>query len=212
MINLIHGDCLEEIKKIPKNSYNCVITDPVWPNSLSLLSGYKNPYQLFRAAARLFCPIERLIVHLGCSSDPRFLSVVPKKMKFLRVCWLRYSFPSYRGRLLIGSDVAYIFGTPAKSRKGYHLLPGECNFKKSETMIIKIKGRKHPTPRKIEHLKWLINKMTAPDDTILDPFMGSGTTGVACKELNRNFIGIEINKDYYEIAKKRIANTQESMF
>ena len=58
-------------------------------------------------------------------------------------------------------------------------------------------------------MKYLIKRSNIK--TILDPFMGSGTTGVACKELGRKFIGIEINKDYYEIAKKRIANTQENM-
>ena len=42
--------------------------------------------------------------------------------------------------------------------------------------------------------------------TVFDPFMGSGTTGVACKNLNRNFIGIELNEDYYLTAKKRIEN------
>ena len=46
----------------------------------------------------------------------------------------------------------------------------------------------------------------------LDGFMGSGTTGVAAKELGRNFIGIEIDKEYYEIAKKRIENANISMF
>jgi site-specific DNA-methyltransferase (adenine-specific) len=51
-----------------------------------------------------------------------------------------------------------------------------------------------------------------PEGGVCDPFMGSGTTGVACKELGRNFIGIEIDEKYFEIAKKRIANTQESMF
>jgi len=45
------------------------------------------------------------------------------------------------------------------------------------------------------------------DDVVLDPFMGSGTTGVACKNLYRNFIGIELDKDYFEIAKNRIDNT-----
>ena len=45
------------------------------------------------------------------------------------------------------------------------------------------------------------------DDTVLDPFMGSRTTGVACKNLNRKFIGIEKDEDYFEIAKKRIEET-----
>lgn len=49
-------------------------------------------------------------------------------------------------------------------------------------------------------------------DTVLDPFMGSGTTGVACKNLNRNFIGIELDKDYFEIAQARIDAEPDSLF
>ena len=56
--------------------------------------------------------------------------------------------------------------------------------------------------------KILLN-FTAANHTVLDPFMGSGTTGVACKELGRNFIGIEISPEYYEIAKKRIGDMTE---
>ena len=56
-------------------------------------------------------------------------------------------------------------------------------------------------PQLMEYLVTLASREGA---TILDPFMGSGTTGVACKNLNRNFIGIELDKDYYEIAQKRI--------
>ncbi|NCC41827.1 MAG: site-specific DNA-methyltransferase, partial [Gammaproteobacteria bacterium] len=50
---------------------------------------------------------------------------------------------------------------------------------------------------------------TKPDDVILDPFVGSGTTCVACKELGRNFIGFEISKEYVDIAEKRLRNTQD---
>ena len=50
--------------------------------------------------------------------------------------------------------------------------------------------------------------MAPPEGTILDPFMGSGTTGVACVQTGRNFIGIEIDADYYAIAEKRIAEAQ----
>jgi len=50
----------------------------------------------------------------------------------------------------------------------------------------------------------IILATTEEGDTVCDPFMGSGTTGVACRNLNRNFIGIELDKDYFEIATKRI--------
>lgn len=55
---------------------------------------------------------------------------------------------------------------------------------------------------------WFIDKFTQKDDTVLDPFMGLGTTGLACKKYGRNFIGIELNDDYYNIAKNRI-DTEE---
>ena len=53
-------------------------------------------------------------------------------------------------------------------------------------------------------IEYLVKTLTNEGDLVLDCFMGSGTTGVACKKLERDFIGIEINKDYFEIAKNRI--------
>ena len=66
---------------------------------------------------------------------------------------------------------------------------------------------KHPTIKPLELLEKFIKNSSHAGDIILDPFMGSGTTGVACKKLNRDFIGIEIDKDYFEIAKNRIETT-----
>ena len=63
---------------------------------------------------------------------------------------------------------------------------------------------KHRTEKSIECLEWLIKTYTDENETVLDNCMGSGTTGVACKNLNRNFIGIELDKTYFEIAKDRI--------
>ena len=63
---------------------------------------------------------------------------------------------------------------------------------------------KHPTIKPLHIIKNLIINSSLEGDTVLDCFMGSGTTGVACKELGRNFIGIEIDKNYFEIAEKRI--------
>lgn len=69
---------------------------------------------------------------------------------------------------------------------------------------------KHPCPKPIALIKRFIS--ISSGGLILDPFLGSGTTLVACKELNRNGIGIEINKDYCEIAKRRLQNTCKPLF
>ena len=65
----------------------------------------------------------------------------------------------------------------------------------------------HPAPFPVNLAQDHILSWSNENDTVLDPFMGSGTTGVACKLLNRKFIGIELDKNYFEIAKKRIENT-----
>jgi site-specific DNA-methyltransferase (adenine-specific) len=65
----------------------------------------------------------------------------------------------------------------------------------------------HPTVKPISLMKYILNLLAPPGNPIcLDPFMGSGTTGIACKQLNINFIGIEKELEYFEIAKKRIEN------
>jgi DNA modification methylase len=62
----------------------------------------------------------------------------------------------------------------------------------------------HPCPKPLNFMKWAVNKVSFENQIILDPFMGSGTTGVACIDLNRKFIGIEINETYFNAACKRI--------
>ena len=63
----------------------------------------------------------------------------------------------------------------------------------------------HPTQKPLALMRWCLGFL--PDaETILDPFMGSGTTGVACVKLGRKFIGIEIDEGYFDIACKRIAD------
>lgn len=72
----------------------------------------------------------------------------------------------------------------------------------------------HPTQKPVALLEYLIKTYTLEGDTVLDFTMGSGTTAVACKNLNRNFIGIELDKNYFEIAKERIESTviQDTLF
>jgi DNA modification methylase len=70
----------------------------------------------------------------------------------------------------------------------------------------------HPTQKPVALIEYLIKTYTNENETVLDFTMGSGTTGVACKNTNRNFIGIELDKNYFEIAKKRIEETPIKLF
>ena len=69
----------------------------------------------------------------------------------------------------------------------------------------------HPSQKPIELLEYFIKTYTNPNDTVLDFTMGSGSTGVACQNLNRNFIGIELEEEYFKIANERIRSVQTKL-
>ena len=112
--------------------------------------------------------------------------------------------------------------TPYKKRQGknggrnYHLKPGSVDPARQShgtrypRDIIKFSngnhGSLHPTQKPVPLLEHLIKTYTDKGDMVLDNTMGSGSTGVAAKKLNRNFIGMELDKEYFEIAKQRIEN------
>jgi site-specific DNA-methyltransferase (adenine-specific) len=78
-------------------------------------------------------------------------------------------------------------------------------FPKTVLRFTKDKGKRHhPTQKPVALFEYLIKTYTNEGDMVLDNCMGSGTTGVACKNLNRNFIGIELDIEYFKIAEKRI--------
>ncbi len=102
-------------------------------------------------------------------------------------------------------------------RKEYEYLRRPFNNQRGLTEVLQfnteLKNRtEHETQKPRGLISNLVQISSYENNTILDPFMGSGTTGVACKELGRNFIGIEIEPKYYEIAKRRILNTTTDMF
>lgn len=208
-VTLYHGDCREVLPDI-EHGDTC-ITDPVWPNSV--FPDIDDPAALFAEAAALL-NVQRLVVQLGCMSDPRFLAGVPASLKFLRVCWLSYARPAYRGRILMGSDIAYAWGTPPSSRPGRRVLPGQCMAKKNNTMAQRT-GRgngssencdfsklPHPSPRRLEHVLWLVSVFA--EQCVIDPFAGTGTTLLAAKSHGLRSIGIERNERFCEIAANRM--------
>lgn len=201
LITLYHGDCrdiLPDLKPVA-----AIITDPVWPNPSDLLAGSDDPYNLLCGTAAYFPRLaDRCVIHLGCNSDPRILSAIPKTMPFLWVCWLEYVRPHYIGRILYTGDVAYVFGAPPKSEPGKHLLPGRVqSTKASEGLHVD-----HPCPRRLQHVRWLVNWFAS--GPVLDPFAGSGTTLMACREMGYLCIGIEVEEKFCEVIVKRLQTSQ----
>jgi hypothetical protein len=221
MTTLYLGDCREILPEL--EGLESIIVDPVWPNTIVDLPGADRPISLFHEMCKAIPrDTERLVVQLGCDSDPRFLKGIPLRWPFLRVCWLDYACPSHKGRLLYTGDVAYAYGCPPISIHGRRLISGMCRSSKLDKLFIRhIKGHSggsftgkydvdenginnlpHPTPRRLEHVEWLVRQFS--DRAVCDPFLGGGTTGVAAKKLGRRFVGIEIEEKYLEFSIKRI--------
>jgi site-specific DNA-methyltransferase (adenine-specific) len=101
----------------------------------------------------------------------------------------------------------YSFGR--KSHKAEHFQQW-TNYPKSILKFTSVTGkdRQHPTQKPVPLLEYLIKTYTNEGETVLDNCMGSGSTGVACINTGRNFIGIEKDEKYFQIASERIANAQ----
>lgn len=98
-----------------------------------------------------------------------------------------------------------------KPERGFSLAEAELAWT-SKDAVVRVfdglrsdPGRVHPTQKPVALMRWCVAKTTG---TVIDPFMGSGTTGVACMELQRPFVGIEIHEPYFDIACERIENAQ----
>lgn len=196
-----------------------VITDPPWDQARGI-PGDDDPRGLFAAVAPHIARSRRAVIQLGCYTSPDFVAPLSERMPFLQVLWMEYSVPSYRGRILANADVAYAFGTHIPSRDGQRVIPSKTvstgrrddeGFKKgygrnrSHNDVQSYLARAdHPMPRHLNHLLWLVRWWSEPGETVIDPFMGSGTTAVAAHILGRKFIGIEIHKKYFDGACRRL--------
>ena len=199
---LYRGDCLDIL---PDLAAEVILTDPVWPNCPpGLLSGSDDPAGLWRRAMAALPPVARLIAVLRCDSDPRFLTPVPGTLPFFRSIQLPYSLPSFLGRVLGGDETAYWFGSPVETMPGRQVVPGRAPFMQPTDRP----ENGHPCSRAQGHFDWLVNWCSDPGETVCDPFMGSGTTGVACVKLGRPFIGVEIEARWFDLACERIDAAQ----
>lgn len=112
----------------------------------------------------------------------------------------------YNARRNISQQKEWEFGIKRNDNYGTRYPRNVIKFKSGDR-----DKRFHPTQKPVELLEYLIKTYTNKGDTVLDNCMGSGSTGVACINTNRNFIGIELDEDYFNIAKDRIENAEKGI-
>lgn len=199
---LILGDSRDIINDL---SADVIITDPVWPNCPpDTIAGSNNPDGLWEATCAAMPEVARLIVVMRGDSDPRFLRHVPARLEFFRSILLSYAMPGYIGRKLGGDETAYWFGTPIMPARGRKVIPGRGPVAQPGDRP----RNQHPMSRAQVHFDWLIQWGTDAGETVLDPFMGSGTTLISCAKLARPCIGIEIDPVFFDAACRRVEQAQ----
>lgn len=218
-MQLYYGDCLEIMDQIPDNSVDMVLIDP--PYGIDFQSGWmdkskrrhkilndKKPFTEFiPKIKRLLSPRGSVMVFTRWDVQQVFIDEMDRNNLKIK-------------NVLIWDKQIHGMGDLQRayaSRYESILFHSEKQFAFSEKRLQDIisvrrvlpKNLKHPNEKPVELLETLIKQCTRTGDTVADFCMGSGTTGVACVNTGRNFIGIELDADYYAVAARRIAEAQE---
>lgn len=234
-VTLYQGDCLDILPTLEAGSVDAVVTDPpylvrgdkvpirgrgvVAPTEDSFAVGLEWGYSLdwvqavatlnpqhwivfcnYRMLGNLQTEIERFARIAGVfvwrkSNAPRMTRNVPR-LDCEFIVWAKSSSATnVRAR----EFTSQVLDVP---------MPQAGCFATERVLMPDSKKAAHPTQKPMAVILPFLNHLTEPGQTILDPFMGSGTTGVACVQTGRNFIGIEKDAGYFAIAQRRIAEAQ----
>ena len=185
------GDCLEILPTLPK--VDAVVTDP--PYGIGMHGGRvgKAVYEIHSEWDASPADVSPLL-SLGVPSviwGGNYFKVPPSR------CWLVWDKETQGVTTFADCELAWT-NLDRSVRMIRHLWSGPY-------MLVK-EARDHPTQKPVRVMQWSLGFVDG--DVVLDPFMGSGTTGVACMNLGRKFIGIEIEPKYFDIACKRIEDAQ----
>jgi site-specific DNA-methyltransferase (adenine-specific) len=196
------GDSREILPTMPVA--DAIITDPVWPNCpAGLLEGSADPDGLFRDVIGQAPDCRQILICMRSDCDPRILRHVPSRFPFQQCIWLPYVVPGYAGRVLT-NEIAYAFGKPIPSSAGRRVIPSQAPKVQPWNRVMQQGETGHPCPRDVAHQTFLMDWFSNEGALVIDPFMGSGTTGIAAAKLGRKFIGIEIEERYFDLACRRI--------
>jgi site-specific DNA-methyltransferase (adenine-specific) len=191
--NIYLGDCLELMKQMPDKSVDFAFADPpygigkaYWDKKYP--SGFEQELLRISMGVGITCGQENIGTCINNLGD---------EYKGIVSAW-NMNGMTYN-KIGFGNWIPTIIAGKIKR--------GQDFFKFS----IKEKKPNHPSPKPIEYMIKLIERFTDINDIVFDPFLGSGTTAVACIKTNRRYIGIEIDPTYIEIAKKRIELEKQQM-
>lgn len=209
-VKLYLGDCLTIMKGMADKSVDAVITDP--PYGIGWAGHNASEQQWAKLEndggdfdLRPILAMDCLVISFGANCYPEQL---PHRGRW--ICWDKRV--NERADKMLGSpfELAWTNRTSGFD-KIYRVMHGGLVSADVRSGHTNNGHRVHPTQKPITLMKRIVLDYTREGDTIFDPFMGSGTTGVACVQTGRNFIGVEISKDYYDIAAKRIADAQKQI-
>lgn len=238
-IKIIQGECLEKMDKLIRRriKFDAIITDPpygiiasTWDSVIPLNKMWERLKKLRKDRAAII-----LFGTEPFSSYLRMSNIKEYKYDWLWVKERGVGFQNAKHRPMMKTEIISIFGKgavnyypimtkydkPLKYR--YPTVKSDSNpltYYNEKTVIredkypvnlipINTERGLHPTQKPVALVEYLIKTYTKKEQFVLDFTMGSGTTGIACMNTKRNFIGIELNKDYFELAKNRLIDRQK---
>ena len=235
MINLMLGDCLERMKEIPDGSVDMVLADPPygttackWDSVIPLEPMWNELKRIIKPNGAIVMTASQPFTSMLVMSNLGMFKyeLIWEKDKPSDFAVAKFKTMKYHETVLIFTNGRATYNPQMVIGKPNHSVGKGIRRKNNEsgantaTVSNKTDGLKHPksvlkinreskpihpTQKPVALMEYLIKTYTNEKETVLDFTMGSGTTGVACKNLNRNFIGIEKDETYFKIAQDRIA-------
>ena len=231
---IYNGDCIEEIKKIHDNTIDLVVTDPPYNlgnfmknrdtnlvkmrdnffgaagwDDLDFVDWEKCMDNFLEQTARVMKKGGSIIIFMAVIKVETVIRLAEKHGFYYKTTGIWHKLnpmPRNMNLHFVNSTESWIYFT-YKTRTGTFNNNGKMLHDFIETAVTPASERKcgkHPTQKPEQLIEHFVNTLSNEGDCVLDPFMGSGTTGVVCNRRNRDFIGIELNETYFEMSKKRM--------
>jgi site-specific DNA-methyltransferase (adenine-specific) len=213
-VTLYRGDCLEIMPTLANGSVDAVVTDPPYGIGFAYASHDDTPegygawlWSVIELAESKCSPGSPVFVWQAMLNVRHLTEWFPREWRLFAAC---KNFVQMRKvAMQYAYDPVVVWWTDGE-RYSDGTLSRDWHVGNTANTLNRGAGEAggHPCARPLDQLAHIINQWVKPGATVLDPFMGSGTTGVACVQTGRKFIGIEIDEGYFEIAKRRIIEAQ----